>query len=124
MQSEATTRQSLNLEPVVGAARQARSLVTDACGRWRRPDLVESAHIAITELVNNVVAHARTPMRVALALRDGELFIAVRDYSHEPPRPRKPTATGGRGLQVVEGVANRWGCTPRQDGKVVWAVIV
>ncbi|WP_173077149.1 ATP-binding protein [Phytohabitans rumicis] len=123
MQSAGTTTLNFTLNPVVEAARQARALVTDACGQWHRPDLAESAHLAITELVNNVVAHARTPMRVDLALRDGELYIAVRDYSHEPPRPSVPTLSGGRGLLVVEGVARRWGCTPRRDGKVVWAVI-
>jgi anti-sigma regulatory factor (Ser/Thr protein kinase) len=34
-----------------------------------------------------------------------------------------PTRTGGRGLLLVEALADRWGCTPRPHGpgKTVWA---
>jgi anti-sigma regulatory factor (Ser/Thr protein kinase) len=34
-----------------------------------------------------------------------------------------PTRTGGRGLLLVEALADRWGCAPRPDGpgKTVWA---
>ena len=64
---ETGTRLSLHLEPMVGAARRARELVTEACGRWDCPELAGPACIVITEMVNNVVAHAHTPMTVLLA---------------------------------------------------------
>ena len=48
---------------MVGAARQARELVTEACARWELTDLVGPACTIVTELVNNVVVHAQTPMR-------------------------------------------------------------
>jgi len=128
MRSEATTPTpdrglSLDLQPMVDAARRARELVTEACARWQRPELAESAYIAVTELVNNVVVHARTPMTVRLALLDGELHVAVRDYSDQPPRRGEPTQYGGRGLMVLDAVARRWGYRPGRDGKVVWAVL-
>ena len=117
---------SVDLAPSVGAARVARALVTDGCARWGVPDLAEPACIAVTEMVNNVVAHARTPMTVRVAPQDSSLHLAVRDHS-----PRQPafaglaplTSAGGRGLLLIDTVARRWGSTPVPDGKVVWCVL-
>ncbi|MEH0819542.1 MULTISPECIES: ATP-binding protein [unclassified Micromonospora] len=115
-----------DLAPVVGAARHAREMVADGCARWGVPQLAEPASIAVTEMVNNVVAHARTPMTVRIAPRDSSLHVAVRDHS-----PRQPayaglaplTSTGGRGLLLIDTVARRWGSTPVPGGKVVWCVL-
>lgn len=115
-----------DLAPVVGAARQARQLVGDGCARWGVPGLTEAGCIAVTELVNNVVAHAGTPMTVRLAPRDGALHLAVRDHSTRLPTFAgfAPLHTaGGRGLLLIDTVARRWGATPVPDGKVVWCVL-
>jgi anti-sigma regulatory factor (Ser/Thr protein kinase) len=112
------------LEPVVDVARQARQLVTDACARWDLAQLAEPACIAVTELVNNVVVHAKSRMTVRVARRDGALHVAVRDYSARRPIFRGLVAhnsIGGRGLLLVDTVARRWGTTVLADGKVVWA---
>ncbi|SDX97191.1 Histidine kinase-like ATPase domain-containing protein [Micromonospora pattaloongensis] len=117
---------SVDLTPVPGSARRARELVTEGCTRWSLPDLAGPGCIAITEMVNNVVEHARTPMAVRLALRDGALHLAVRDFSPEQPTYAglvSPRTCGGRGLLLIDTVARRWGSTPLRDGKVVWAVI-
>ena len=114
------------LEPVVGAARRARELVTEACGRWDLPELAGAACIVITEMVNNVVAHAQTPMTVLLARHGGTMSVAVRDHSSARPRfsgPVAPTSYGGRGLLLIDSVAQRWGNLGLVDGKVVWAVL-
>jgi hypothetical protein len=117
----------VSLEPVVGAARRSRELVTEACGRWDLPDLAGPACIVVTELVNNVVAHARTPMTVLLALRGQSMSVAVRDQSTLVPRftgsPVPVTSYGGRGLLLIDSVAQRWGSLVLADGKVVWAVL-
>jgi len=117
---------SQNLEPVVGAARRSRELVTEACGRWDLPDLAGPSCIVVTELVNNVVAHARTPMTVLLARRGELMSVAVRDQSATIPRfdgPVAPTAYGGRGLLLINSVADRWGSLALRGGKVVWAIL-
>jgi anti-anti-sigma regulatory factor len=117
---------SLVLEPVVGAARRSRELVTEACGRWELPDLAGPACIVVTEMVNNVVAHARTPMAVLLARHGGAMSVAVRDDSTTIPRfagPVAPTSYGGRGLLLIDSVADRWGSLALDAGKVVWAVL-
>jgi anti-anti-sigma regulatory factor len=117
---------SLALEPVVGAARRSRELVTEACGRWDRPGLAGPACIVVTEMVNNVVAHVHTPMSVLLALRGDVMTVAVRDRSATVPRftgPVAPTSYGGRGLLLIDSVAERWGSLVLADGKVVWAAL-
>jgi hypothetical protein len=117
---------SLDLEPVVGAARRSRELVTEACGRWDLVELAGPACIVVTEMVNNVVAHAHTPMTVLLARRGDSMSVAVRDESATVPKftgPVAPTSYGGRGLLLIDSVAQRWGSLPLSGGKVVWAVL-
>jgi hypothetical protein len=116
----------LDLDPVPGAARAARLLLTQGCLRWDVPQLIEPASVALTELVNNVVVHAGTTMSVRVGLRDGCLRLSVRDGSTTRPSPGRsvpPTALGGRGMFLVDSVARRWGCTQLGDGKLVWAVL-
>jgi hypothetical protein len=117
---------SLTLEPVVGAARLSRQLVTEACARWDLPELAGPACIVVTEMVNNVVAHAHTAMTVRLALRGDTLTVAVRDHDPTVPQftgPVSPTSYGGRGLLLIDSVARRWGNLRLDDGKVVWAIL-
>jgi hypothetical protein len=119
-------RRTLTLEPAMGAARQAREAITEACDDWDRSELSGSACIVLTELVNNVIAHARTPMIVLLALRDDGLAVAVRDDSDRVPSftgAPPPTAYGGRGMLLVDSVATRWGSLVLTHGKVVWALL-
>ncbi|MEU4777829.1 ATP-binding protein [Micromonospora sp. NPDC023633] len=115
-----------DLPPVVEAARQARHLVAEGCGRWGLHELIEPACIAVTEMVNNVVAHARTGMTVRLAPRDSTLHLAVRDHSPRQPAftgPAPLDTAGGRGLLLIDAVADSWGSSPVPDGKVVWCVL-
>ncbi len=121
-----TRRLTMLLEPRPGAARRARELVTEACARWELPALAGPACIVITEMVNNVVAHAGTAMTVRLALRDGCMAVAVQDADPRAPQARgpvPPTAYGGRGLLLIDAVSRRWGSATFDDGKVVWAVL-
>jgi anti-anti-sigma regulatory factor len=123
---DATHYLSLELEPVVGAARRSRELVTEACGRWELADLAGSACIVVTEMVNNVVAHAQTPMAVLLARHADAMSVAVRDQSATIPMftgPVAPTSHGGRGLLLIDSVADRWGSLKLDAGKVVWALL-
>ncbi|MEV4758255.1 ATP-binding protein [Micromonospora sp. NPDC049559] len=112
--------------PAAGAAREARELATEGCARWGVPELAGSACIALTEMVNNAVAHAATPLAVALTPRGRALHIGVRDYSRDAPTFHgtvPPTSAGGRGMLLVDTVARRWGTSLLPDGKLVWAVL-
>ncbi|WP_305785225.1 anti-anti-sigma factor [Symbioplanes lichenis] len=118
---------SLALEPVVGAARRSRELIAEACARWDLVALAGPACIVVTELVNNVVAHSRTAMTVFASRRGERLLVAVRDRSATVPRftgsPVPVTSYGGRGLLLIDSVAERWGALALPGGKVVWAAL-
>jgi anti-anti-sigma regulatory factor len=115
------------MEPQVGAARRSRELVTEACDRWLLPWLAGPACTVVTEMVNNVVAHARTPMTVLIGRRGDAVTVAVRDHSANVPRfsgdPVPVTSYGGRGLLLIDSMSRRWGNLPLNDGKVVWALL-
>ncbi|MFI5494711.1 ATP-binding protein [Actinoplanes sp. NPDC051859] len=118
---------SAPLEPAVGAARRSRELVTEACARWDLPELAGPACIVLTEMVNNVVAHAQTTMTVLLGRHGDTMSVAVRDQSpvipHFTGSPVPVTSYGGRGLLLIDSVAQRWGSLAVPDGKVVWAFL-
>ncbi|BCJ42757.1 sulfate transporter [Actinoplanes ianthinogenes] len=117
-------RVSLELEPFVGAARRARELITETCLRWELAEVAGDACIVATEMVNNVVAHAHTAMRLLLARHGDTVSVAVRDGSPVLPDftgPVAPTAYGGRGLLLIDAVSERWGRLALTGGKVVWA---
>jgi anti-anti-sigma regulatory factor len=113
-----------DLQPAAGAARQARDLATEACLRWDEPQLVGPASAVAGELVANAVTHAVTTMALRLSLTERFLQISVRDGSPVEPRAdggMNGTPTAGRGLRLVESIANSWGSLPAEGGKVVWA---
>jgi anti-anti-sigma regulatory factor len=115
------------LPPISGAARHARTVVTDACLRWGVADLVGSACAVVTELVSNASRHAGTTMTLRISRRGQWLLVAVEDGGTKLPEPRPmpgPADGGaGRGLALIEALSHRWGCLPTDSGKVVWAVL-
>ena len=102
-------------------------MIRSACLAWGIDDGVgEDAELVATELVANVVDHARTPCRLDVSVTDDGLLIEVRDfYPCPPPQPRPVSLSSrrGRGLHVVAAVSSRWGVTPFPDGKSVWALL-
>jgi anti-anti-sigma regulatory factor len=119
----APPRVRARLRPVPDACRQVRHLVTAACEAWRRSEPAEVATLIATELVANVVRHARTTMEFTLGLRDGRLTMSVRDGSRRMPKPvgaAPVSSPGGRGLWLVRDLSEAWGVLPVTDGKVVW----
>ncbi|MEU7590585.1 STAS domain-containing protein [Micromonospora sp. NPDC049230] len=121
----ATLRMRARLEPVAGACRRARELVTEACARWNLPDASGPAALVLSELVGNVVRHAGTPMQVTVTLRRPYLHLAVVDGSRAQARPGETDlrAEGGRGLLLVRELTQRWGSVPAGQGKAVWAML-
>lgn len=64
------------------------------------------------------------PREFTMRLRRGaeSVWVEVFDPDLRLPRLRTARATdeGGRGLYLVEQLANRWGSRPTEDGKAVW----
>ncbi|WP_175408580.1 anti-sigma regulatory factor [Streptomyces sp. TRM64462] len=132
----------LTLAATPNAVAWARRHTVDILQRWRFPDEgIEVARLLISELATNAIRHAR-PMKasetaaesadlgtIVLMLwpTDGGIVLAVSDPDPRPPTPRAhdASATGGRGLVLIQTMANRWGYSPAHphSGKIVWAEV-
>jgi anti-sigma regulatory factor (Ser/Thr protein kinase) len=111
-----------------------------AAARWRLATELREAGVAgaavadaalvLTELLSNAILHA-TPLdgaalRVTWALAGGWVEVTVCDggsttqpQAQHPP----PSATGGRGLAIVENLSRCWGVRTGDHGTTVWAVV-
>ncbi|MFF3397539.1 SpoIIE family protein phosphatase [Streptomyces sp. NPDC002659] len=103
------------------AAGLAREHVRHQLASWQLDDLVMTTELIASELVGNVVRHAKGPVRLRL-LRSRTLICEVSDGSLTTPRIRRALDTdeGGRGLQLVAALSHRWGTRYTSDGKCIW----
>ncbi|WP_045702735.1 ATP-binding protein [Streptomyces rubellomurinus] len=91
----------------------------------------EIAELLLGELFTNAAQHSDAPddrlIEIRFAVTNGLLRIEVHDAGTGRPTLRPPTLTDerGRGLHLVNELAERWGCCPRAGGigKFVWALI-
>lgn len=83
---------------------------------------MEATVLLTNELVSNAVLHARTEMELRLVTADDRVRVEVHDgNSRRPPPPTTPVdATSGRGLVMVQALADRWGIDGTQHGKCIW----
>ncbi|MBQ0973003.1 ATP-binding protein [Streptomyces griseoincarnatus] len=117
---------SVLLSATPRSARLAR-LLTDAHLRDWGYDPEAARHV-VAELAANAVTHGRVPgrdFRLAFYVVGHTLRIEVTDTrgdrlpQHQPP---SPDAESGRGLLLVEALADRWGVSEdRLPRKTVWA---
>ncbi len=108
------------------SARAARALVREVLGEASDKGWIDSAELAVSELVTNAVLHARTPLEVLVRVEGDHVRIEVTDSSDLAPVVRSPGqgATTGRGLAIVASVSSSFGVERRPDGgKVVWCTI-
>ncbi|WP_246460709.1 SpoIIE family protein phosphatase [Streptomyces himalayensis] len=103
------------------AAGQARDHVRRQLTDWRLDGLVDTTELLASELVGNVVRHARGPIQLRL-LKSRSLICEVTDGSPTTPRIRRARDTdeGGRGLQLIAALSQRWGTRYFAKGKSIW----
>lgn len=124
---------TLELGAIPEAAPCARAYTTVMLLTWNLRQLSEPAELLVTELMSNAIKATREladPVRPPVKLRlshDGtRVLIEVWDATPQPPQPREPDflAEGGRGLQLVETIGDKWGFYHTAPcGKVVWCSI-
>lgn len=112
------------LPPTAESATVARWLVTDLLRDVADPDALDTAALLTTELVSNAIRHTGDELTLSVKLELGMLRVGVSDTSHRRPQLVQAGTrdTSGRGLHLVEALADRWGVDPdgRGLGKTVW----
>lgn len=103
----------------VGAARRFAAATLES---WGRGDLVDTVALLVSEVVTNVVLHAGTAGELVVERRDGRVRIEVHDGTGQLPQRKAygEEASTGRGLALVELLADDWGAEPTDAGKRVW----
>jgi anti-sigma regulatory factor (Ser/Thr protein kinase) len=113
-----------HLEPSAAAVGRMRHELGAALDlRGVADDAHEAVLLVAYELAANAVEHVGSPVHVVATFSAGSVRIAVTDGSPDSPRLRPPNSVAlrGRGLQMVDGLANRWSWSRDGDGKTVWA---
>ncbi|MDT3724810.1 SpoIIE family protein phosphatase [Streptomyces sp. DSM 41972] len=109
-------------ERVAEARQQLRELLHD----WPDEEQKDSAVLLLSEVLTNVLVHTDAD---ALLVTDvtGEtgrrqIRVEVTDTGGDLPHKRRPgeMASSGRGLMLIELLADTWGVAPRGEGKSIW----
>ena len=119
------------LEPDAASPAIAREAVKGALQASHAEPLRDDAVLLVSEVVTNAVIHAHTPLRLFVQDRPHVVRVEVEDGStdlptqkHPAPRSRDAMLESGRGLELLEKVADAWGVESRKTGKVVWFELV
>ncbi|GAB7193661.1 ATP-binding protein [Kineococcus sp. NUM-3379] len=116
----------LEVDAQPAAVPAARHWVVDTCTACATcsDDLdLGVLELLTTEVVANAVLHGTGPVSIDLTCRAGCVRVAVADSSSTRPVVRHvgTGATGGRGMALVEALADRWGSAAAPgSGKTVW----
>lgn len=108
------------------SALSARRFVADAVVDVPR-EISETIALIASELAANSVRHAASAFEIRVEQLPDRVHIEVEDDGDGQPVVKSPglSDTSGRGLQIVQALADAWGVIPKQEspGKTVWATI-
>jgi PAS domain S-box-containing protein len=107
----------------VSGVRRARAFVRQHCQAADvRDDLSDTMVLLTSETVTNAFIHGRSEARLRLVIRPDAVRIEVGDDNSRHPQriERQDDALDGRGLDILDLLATRWGVVNDIAGKVVW----
>lgn len=107
----------------------ARHMIGAAVRAWGARGRSDEIELVADELIVNALMHTDGPAIVTLRILAGSqrrLRVEVEDRSSALPRRREAGDSGvsGRGLMLVDRLADVWGVEPRGSGKCVWCEFV
>ncbi|MEU2158470.1 ATP-binding protein [Streptomyces sp. NPDC019396] len=110
------------------AVPEVRRALRDLLGRgdWGGSGSAEVAELLVSELVTNALVHTDDGAVVTATVAPARLRVEVRDFTSGADDPHLPVpavgddSTHGRGLLLVQNLADAWGVRAHALGKVVW----
>jgi anti-sigma regulatory factor (Ser/Thr protein kinase) len=110
-----------NDAPSIGGARRFVAAALDGL----TPTTVDDVTLMVSELATNVVRHARTAFRVSVQQTPSHVRVAVTDTGTGRPEARdpEPDEASGRGLLIVDRLAESWGVDTAGPAKTVWFTV-
>jgi anti-sigma regulatory factor (Ser/Thr protein kinase) len=119
-------RAELGMPPDLSAPAYVRQWLRDMLqGSGVTSEVLGDTLLVVDELVSNSVVHAATPIVVTLEYSRNACRCSVRDRCASGPLPRlvERADGSGRGLRLVNAIANAWGVERSATGTTVWAEI-
>ncbi len=109
-----------------GAPGAARRAVVAVLGGWgfRDPDWLDAAAVVVSELVTNAVRHGGGCIALQVEAHDRRVVVSVADGSSVVPRRRDPDDVGGRGIALIEALAENWTVHNHEGGKQVRVMLL
>ncbi|MFD6996938.1 SpoIIE family protein phosphatase [Streptomyces mirabilis] len=107
------------------ALTEARHMIRAAVSAWGGAERADDVELVADELITNALMHTEGAAIVTLRVLSGpgrRLRAEVEDSSSALPRRREAGESGvsGRGLLLVDRLADVWGVEARGGGKCVW----
>ncbi|MFE4638313.1 ATP-binding protein [Streptomyces sp. NPDC056773] len=103
--------------------RAARHFTRDTLAAWGRASREDDVLLCVSELATNALRYGVPRGRgylLRLLAYEGTVRVEVHDSGPGLSRIREGVPERGRGLLLVDGLADAWGVLPRAPGKAVW----
>ena len=104
------------------SAAEARRFVAARLADAGLDGMIDTAVLLVSELVANAVLHAHTDLVLVVRIDDELATVEVHDGSVGAPTVKDYSSLSGtgRGLVLVEALADGWGTERTHGGKFVW----
>ncbi|MFF8828106.1 ATP-binding protein [Streptomyces sp. NPDC015131] len=107
----------------LAAVAEVRRALRELLRHWGEPVAADVAELLTSELLTNALIHTEHGAVLTVTLTPAAVRVEVRDFAPALPTPHAPTdddGTHGRGLVLVQALADAWGVLAHGVGKVVW----
>lgn len=106
----------------LNAVPETRRALRELLRHWGLPGRADTAELLTSEILTNALVHTDHDAVLTATVGPHGIRVEVRDFHGRRPRAQEAPqdGTGGRGLFLVQSLADAWGVKAHGVGKVVW----
>lgn len=122
MRSSPDGTEALVVPSVPQSVSRIRGYAAEACAARGWGGDYDTVSLLVSEVATNALVHGTGEVQVRVCGEGPLLRVEVADDSPTVPvkQAARPDAEGGRGMALVDALADVWGIDARPDGKTVW----